>query len=253
MKFPSATLFNGAPLWLWLREQRGVFSPFMFGLIMATNIFSVVAMQWAKRDLALLQTQQAARAQAEATDIAKAVEFAILTETASSYDGAVDINRALGNTALSRGRTRGQEGVHIVTRDSGEHFDLTNQRVAITTTDDPLLRSRLSQAGNAADLGQTAQNSTAVAVVDTGAIRQRQVLQSKKTLETMAEQVYQFYAGHLRFPSPGEYDALADTLGARDVWGNDFTYTYLNENEALIEFTTPWNYTHSLKLNLTDE
>jgi hypothetical protein len=224
----------------------------MFGLIMATNIFSVLAMQWAKRDLALLQARQADRAQAEAEDIAKAVEFALLTETASSYDGTVDINRALANTALSRGRTRGQENVHIVARDSGEHFDLTNQRVAIATTDDPLLRSRLSQAGNAADLGQAAQESQAVAVVDTGAIRQRQILQSQKNLETMAEQIYQFYAGHLRFPSPGEYDELANVLSARDVWGNDFTYTYLNEDEVLIEFTTPWNYTHSLKLNLTD-
>ncbi|MDD9911615.1 MAG: hypothetical protein OXQ96_01035, partial [Alphaproteobacteria bacterium] len=236
------TSFLGDFLTRHLRNQRGAFSPFMFGLLMAIGIFSTLAMHWAKKDLIRIQEERAERVKAEAEDIAKAVEFTIMTETASTFGQDFNIDELRQHTGRSQGKTRGQQDIQLIARDSETVFDLTNQRIAIAATDDPLAQTELRDTPDAKGLARAAKDGLdPVIIVDTGAIRKNQVAKSVQRLEQMAEQVYQFYAANFRFPTESEYDQLQDALKIKDIWGNDFYYTYRNDEEALLEFTSPWN------------
>ena len=233
-----------------LRSQRGFFSPFMIGLVMAIGIFSNLAMHWAQKDLERIREERLRRQQAEANDIAKAVEFAILTETDRTYGQVLDVDDLRQYTALSQGKTRGGSDVQIISRQNGSAFETANERIAITTTDDTLRRNELVRSGSAEDLAREAGGDEPLAIVDTSAVRQRQIEQSKQNVDTMAAHIFQFYSTNFRFPKVGEYEELQEMLNIKDVWGNDLIYTYKNEEEAVLEFSTPWNYTYSVNLNL---
>ncbi|MCP5405448.1 MAG: hypothetical protein H6922_04410 [Pseudomonadaceae bacterium] len=232
--------------------QRGYLSPFMFGLILGMSVFSVMSQKWAMQELAEVQARKAARAQAQAEDIAGALAFATLTETRGTYSEDYSLERARQYASRSSGKTSGGQDFLVVGRqENNETFGKRDQRVAVAASDDTLLRAKVY---NSDDRGLAAlASSSSVALLDTGAVRARQVQTSNKAMEGMAEQVYAFYAAHMRFPDSGEFDELAQRFPYVDAWGGKFDYTYINDGEARLEFVTPWNYTQSIKLSLQDE
>jgi hypothetical protein len=248
---PDKILPAGA-LHMW--RQRGGLSPFMFGLLMGMAVFSVYSLQIAKQQLAAQQAKNAARAQAEAADLAKGLEFSILTETEATYSDDYTLARAQSGAALASGQTRGNQDALLTTqRQDDAALGAPNEQVAILNSDDTLLRAQLYQTQSADDVARLQDTKNApLAVIDTGAIRQRQVLTSVRSMEALAEHVYSFYAGQMRFPTTLEFDTLASKLGLADAWGQPFRYTRQSPDAALLEFTAPWNYTQSLKLSLKE-
>lgn len=233
--------------------QAGYLSPFMFGLIIGMSIFSAMSAHWAQQELVRVQERKAERAHKQAEDIAHAMEFATLTETEGTYSDSYDLERAKMYAARSSGKTAGGQDFMVVARqENNESFGKRDQKVAIAATDDTLLRAKVYRAGSAEELAKMEEQKP-VALLDTKAVRERQVRTSMKAMEGMAEQVYAFYAGHLRFPDEGEFDELQKRFTYRDAWGGEFDYTYVNEGEARLEFVTPWNYTQAIKLSLKDE
>lgn len=240
--------FNPLPI---LNNQQGAFSPFMFGLVFGVGIFSTLVMYWAKQDLLRLEQLQAERAKAEAEDIAKALEFALLTETDATYSNDLSLNRARQFTNLSDGKTRGGEDILLTERLGDSRFEQQHSKVAITASDDIFLRSDIHRQGSADDLARlTPGDNQAVVVFDSEKIRTQQVARSRQNMDTMAEQVYQFYGAQLRFPTAAEFETLSNKLGLRDVWGRPFDYQLLDTDRARLEFVTPWGYTQTLDLNL---
>lgn len=251
MPFNRAKRRAGVP-WR-LLNQAGAFSPFMFGLLAGIAVFSSMASQWAKKDLLKMELERANRAKYEAQDIAKALEFSILAETAENYDEDLTLERALQHTNKSYGRTRGKQDVLITEREGNESFDRHHERIAITASDDTLLRSTINQIGSADGLSRLdIGDKEAVVILDTEVLRQRQVDTSHKYMEAMAEQIYQFFSGQLRFPTQTEFENLQQQLKITDVWGQEFDYLRKGDFEARLEFTTPWNYTQSVDLNLKE-
>ncbi len=246
MKWPLKPARNGA------RRQRGGVSPFMFGLIIGMSVFSAYSLQTAKRELAELQKRNMDRARAESEDLARGLEFQILTESRETYSEDYSLDRARAGAALSTGQTRGQQAAMVAERrEDDAPFNSPDRRVGFTTTDDTLVRARVGQSQNADDLMRLQdEKNTALAVANTGAVRQRQVLSSNRAMETLAEHVYSFYASNMRFPTSAEFDAFEEKLGIRDVWGQKFSYRRQEEGRATLEFTTPWNYTQNMILSL---
>lgn len=239
-----------------ISSQRGGFSPFMFGLIMGMSIFSALSAQWAKQALEKYQQQQVDRAKANATDVAKGMDFAILTENTQTYSDKYDLERAR-QYAGTDARTQGKQDYMVTERedDKRESFGKKASTVAITGSDDTLLRSQMYRTDSAEQILTTQTGGKqAVAYYDTATARDRQVRTSNERMEVMAEQVYAFYAAKKRFPTDSEFTSLRGTFNIRDAWGRDFTYTSTPTGEkGTLSFTTPWNYTQTLKLSLKDE
>lgn len=236
------------------RDQRGGVSPFMFGLLVGMSIFSVMSAYWAQKELAALQVRQAERAQKQADDVVKALEFSALTETQSTYSDQYDMDRAKGSLARASGKTRGGEEYVVNAQEAAtETFGTRDSKLVVTASDDTLLRAKVYQTGNADDVAAFGDGRTkAVATLDTGGIRQRQVLTSVKAMEALAEQVYAFYAGHMRFPTDMEFKELQAKFPYVDAWGGPFSYTRTGEDTGTLEFTTPWNYTQTLNMSLKE-
>lgn len=226
----------------------------MFGLLMGMTIFSAFSLKWAQRELVETQERQAQRANREAEDVVKALEFAAMVETRDTYSDSFNLDRARRYTNLTSGRTRGGQDFIVVQQEdkNREVFGEASQRVAITASDDTLLRSKVYRTAGPEGIAKLGDDG-GVATMDTSGVRQRQILTSVRSMESLAEQVYAFYGGNSRFPNLNEFDVLRRQLSFTDAWGAPFAYTYINNDEARLEFTTPWNYTHSLKLTLKEE
>jgi hypothetical protein len=237
-------------------SQRGGFSPFLFGLILGMGVFSALSMQWAKQALTHYQEEQVKRAKENATDVAKGMNFAILTENQQTYSDNYDLDRAR-KYSNSSGRTQGGQDFMVTSREdeNRESFGQKASTIAVTGSDDTLLRSQMHRMETAKQiLNEKTGNNQAVAVYDTSMARDRQIRTSNERMETLAEQVYAFYAARHRFPTDSEFTTLQGTFSVRDVWGNDFVYKQdPSGQKGILSFTTPWNYTQSLNLSLKDE
>lgn len=237
--------------------QSGSVSPFMFGLLIGMTLFSAMSLQWARQELARQQRRHAEMARNQADDMARSMEFAAMTETENTYSDEFNLERAKRFSNYTGGKTRGGQEMIVVARtDEGNTtFGSKDQRIAITSTDDTLLRAKVYRSASAADISRLQESSPdqPIATVDTSGVRQRQVLTSQKSMEGLAEQVYAFYGAHQRFPNPNEFGALRAKFPFLDAWGQPFDYTYISDDAARLEFTTPWNYTQSLKLSLKDD
>lgn len=237
-----------------LAGQGGAFSPFMYGLILGVTIFSAVSLQHAKQQLVENQRKKNERARADAEDVANALDFSILSETKSSYQEEYTLGRAKQFASVT-GKTAGDEDFEMKTQKSGrESYGRTSEKVAITASDDTFLKARLHRTEDEKELDKIAANSTTpVAVYDTSAARERQIRTSNARMESLAEQVYAYYAAHLKFPDEAAFGRLNAALGIRDAWGADFNYEVAADGQsATLAFITPWNYERTLKLNLKD-
>lgn len=251
MSWKSATRIKHRPA-----GQDGAVSPFMFGLLMGIMVLSVISARLAQKDLVTLQARQAERAKRQAEDTVKALEFSALTETRQTYSEEFTLDRAKANMARATGTTRGgQEYILNAKQDEqGGAFGSTDTKVAVTASDDTLLRAKVYQTGSADGIAKLGDKpNQPVAVLDTGGIRQRQVLTSQRSMEALAEQVYAFYAGHMRFPTSSEFNDLQAKFPYVDAWGGTFDYTPISDEKATLEFTTPWNYTQTMPLSLMGE
>lgn len=236
--------------------QRGAFSPFMFGLVVGVTIFSAVSMQYARQELVAYQKRQGERARAQAEDLASALDFAIGTETKETYGESYDLARAK-RYAQTTGKTRGDQDFLLTTRqeNEGSSYGRSGEKVAIAATDDALLRSKLNATGSAQDLASlSTRKSQPIAVYDTSLARDRQIRTSNSHMEQLAEQVFAFYAANMKFPTLDEYNGIIAQFPLNDAWGEDFDYDVDSTGQdAQLSFTTPWNYTQVLNLNLKDE
>jgi hypothetical protein len=228
----------------------------MFGLLIGMSIFSAMSLQWSKQELARTEQRRAEMAKAQADDMAKAMEFAAMTETRNTYSERFNLDRARQYAGYSGGRTRGGQDMIVVSKEDDRHetFGDKNQRVAITSSDDTLLRAKVYRAADADAISHLDdKGQKPIATFDTSGVRERQVLTSQKAMEGIAEQLYAFYGAHMRFPTSDEYDHIKVQFPFVDAWGSPFDYSLVSDDEARLEFTTPWNYTQSLKLSLKDD
>lgn len=223
---------------------------------MGMSIFSALSSQWARQELLAYQEQQAARAKANASDVAKGLDFAILTENAQTYSETYDLERAR-QYSNSDARTRGGQDYLVTAREEEdrEKYGKKSTTVAITGSDDTLLRSQMHRSGDSEQILRTKLgDKQAVATYDTDTARDRQVRTSNERMEVLAEQVYAFYAAKKRFPTDSEFTSLQGTFNLHDAWGRDFTYKPdATQQKGILSFTTPWNYTQTLKLSLKDD
>lgn len=228
--------------------QAGGASPFMYGLVIGVTIFSAMAMQQAKKELVEYQKRQAERNEAHAEDVAKAMDFAILTEDKSTYDTNYDLDRAR-QYATTTAKTRGDQDFLVTSRQGGQegNYGSPSDKVAIAATDDQFLRNDLEN-GDEASV-KTAENG--VVVYDTSAARDRQIRTSITRMRSLAEQVYAFYAAHLKFPTKSEFTELQRSFAITDSWGTPFDYSVATDQQTgEMSFTTPWGYKQTLSLDL---
>ncbi len=235
----------------WLKQQRGAFSPFMFGLLMGLTLFSSNIGIYADRELEKLEERRMALEQARAQDVRQALEYSILAE-GTEFSADLDLNRALTYAEGAGVRTRGGQDLHVVVREGKEEYGLRSKQALITMSDDPLLRAQMEQLADGQALQDFAGPSDRnVVLFDSSAARREQVETSIARLEQVAEIVYGFYANELRMPYKDEYiDEIEGQLSLTDTWGRPFDYFYLEDDFGQLEFTTPWGYTHSHDLDL---
>lgn len=234
-----------------LKNQKGAFSPFIFGMLFALAAFSTMSAYWAQKDMIDQERKKIERQKEEATDLRRALENSIRTETADTYNQAINLNRAQAFTTLSTGETRGGQAVAFNAQESNVALGISNTRVVLSTSDDEMLRDDIDLLSTAS--GQAAYTSgqnQAVEFYDSQADRARQVDLSTDALNAEVAQVYAFYEANLRFPNGTEYGDINTMTGFSDVWGNDFTYTYIDDKTATLAFTTPWGYTQTINLDM---
>lgn len=237
--------------WRAQNNQQGVFPPFMFGLLLGVGLFSTISLKTAEKQIAELEATRGDRMQAEREDLAKGLEFAIMTETKATYSDDLTLERARQNSALSTGKTLGKQDFQFIERRTDDALGASQKRVLIANTDDTLLQAELEESADARDLANFNNKGRAgVTLFDSSAVRFRQVENNKKTMEVMAESVYRFYAGNLRFPTLDEYELLAERLNLKDSWGDPFLYTRVTDTHGTLEFTTPWGHRQTIDMKL---
>lgn len=240
----------------WLTaNQRGGFSPFMYGMLVGISILSTVAAYQAKIDIKKQTERKLEQQQREAEDLSLALENSILTETDATYDSNVSLARARNFTTLTTGKTRGGQDAefNVITTDgAGEQFGVDNQTVVLTTTDDTMLEAGVAaQTTRAGALNYSGnQGEQPLATFDASGARNRQIQLSRENLEMEASQVYLFYSANLACPTTGEYATINTRTGYKDYWGNDFTYTRFDDNHCSLSYTTPWGFTDLIDMVL---
>ncbi len=232
-------------------------SPFLTGLLLGMTVFSALSLQWAKAELAATQARNTARDQAQAKELGQALEFAILTEDASSYTEGYDLTRARAFSAAST-RTRAGNEVQVVARESENSentgsFGMGGTQVALNASDDQFARASASRTASAEELQRSRSNAEELIFANVRAARERQVITSTRRMEALAEQLYAAYAAQMRFPDANSFTMLAGKLLLRDAWGQDFAYTTSEDGQtASLNFTTPWGFTQAMRLDLQE-
>ena len=233
-----------------LKGQRGAVSPFLFGLLAGVAIFSGTMKAKSELKLQQIKEAQVERERETAEQYKRAIEGAILSETDATY-GTLDRARIEENLSKGiGGGTRSGERVAVGTIDTGARNE---QRVIISTSDDKFVRDEVTGFSDATTAAESDLNKRGdIANVDTAALRTRQVQLTRNNLNKESEFVYAFWGANGRMPSSTEYEnEINDKTGLTDFWGNDFTYTYINDDEATLEATTKWGQTLKVKMDMS--
>ena len=232
-------------------NQKGAFSPFIFGMLFALSAFSTMAAYWAQKDLIDMEKKKVERQKKEAKDLRESLENAILTETTATYSESLTLGRAKSAATLSTGKTRGGSDITLNALQANVALGISNTRVLIATSDDAMLKADVSAVNSIG--GQSTYsvaNNEAVEFYDSQAARTRQVELSLEQLNAEAAQLYSFYEANTRFPDASEYADINTMTGFKDVWGDDFTYVRSDNKTATLAFTTPWGYTQTINLDM---
>jgi len=227
--------------------------PFITGLILGMTIFSALSLQWAKAELANIQARKQMQDRAQAQELARALEFSVLTENGGRDQTNYSLEQATPYAAAAAKTRGGQEVlVNLQTRQDTNQantlYNIEATQVAITASDDRLLRRAVVRKDDALPA-----TGSPTAVANIKAMRERQVLTTTRRMDALAEQLYTYYAAKMRFPDEAAYAALLGRLNLNNAWGEPFAYQVSPDGQsAKLRFTTPWNYTQELPLRLKD-
>lgn len=266
-----------------LRNQRGAFSPFMFGMLAGLAVFSGALRSQYLNELGTLESQRNTRLINEAKELESSVKNFLRSQTSSTFNSTITVANIQELLATDGATTDSGQAYQIkiipytisyinnataaVTRDA--------QIFLMTSSDDSLLRTQVDNTTTRTDAFTLAKEPHVV-VVDTESVRQEQVALSKKRLEGMASLLYDYYtrgffSGTTRlhtFPRDAtEYNAMVATYNltneAKDSWGQNLTYTVnasgnttdLETSEAIsesavISFVTPWSERYPLTVSV---
>lgn len=234
------------------KRQRGAVSPFLFGMLAGVAIFSAGVKTQARIETQQILEEQEKRAQESAETYRRAVENALMSETAGTF-GTITADRV--NQYVSKsvgGGTRSGSDITLGAIDRDATLD--TQRVMITTSDDDFVRSRvnsLTSGGNANNMAtDSLTDRNDVVTVDTSNIRQEQIQASLSNMQKQAEVMYGFWAQNGRFPGAGEYAAIAAQTGLTNFWGSPISCVCLDNNSVTLTSATPWGQTLTVGLNM---
>lgn len=231
--------------------QRGAASPFMLGLLLGVSIFSISVQQQARIELQEIRKTQALKQEKEANALRNAVEMAIMTETTADYMADMTNERIREYLSYSGGTTRTNQDLAM--RSNAHSGDLQASRIIMTTSDDQFVRDAVELQNMGGMTDSDLNKRSDVIVVDTKALRQRQIEASYENMEALAGLVYDWWsrAGNYRFPSSAQFNAEVLPFSSyTDFWGREFDYTYINDNQARLEFTTPWAQDYAMNLTM---
>jgi hypothetical protein len=239
-----------------VKNQRGNISPFMIGLVMGLAVFSTSMRKQAEYELAKIQQQQADAQARQLEELKAGIENALLMETAATFNTALDANRIRSNTSA---KLQTRTGQNVVINTTAMDAGTGRQRVMISTSDDAFVRADAGTMTDANMLTNAISQRDDVAMIDTSAIRTRQLETSRNNMEMISSIVYNWWAnrppGTQRFPTPAEYNAqIRDVVNARTFWDTHFTYTRPTNHTATLSFTTPapWSETHTINLSMVE-
>jgi len=234
-----------------IRAQKGAFSPFMFGLLASVAVFSSLMQKWSMDEMKRQEERRIQTQQEQAESVAKAVENAILTETATTYGNTVTLERARQFMSGTTGIGGDGEDYQFKSAQTDSQFGRNNQRIIINTTDDQFLKDEIGRIEGEEGIKAFA-GADGTTVLDTSDARKRQITKSRESLEMEAAQIYRSYASFgFKFPSTSQYsEIISAATGIKDVWGQDLTYERQGDKKATLSFTTPWGYTVTKKLSM---
>ncbi|MFT7144836.1 MAG: hypothetical protein ACI9TY_001824 [Alphaproteobacteria bacterium] len=243
------TMFNA------INNQKGAFSPFMFGMLMGVAVFSASMNHWAKREIVDIDEANRISNREKAIEIKKALENAMLTENIDSenpYSEDFTMQRAQKFLSGSTGKTRsGDDAVLSTVHDSGS-FKTSNKKIMIAVTDDQLVRDDVGGLAGAEAMKDYNSTEGSVVMFDSESIRLEQIKESKQRLQREVSQIYVSYTTYgYKFPTTDEYKSQINAAtGNKDVWGQSFKYDRKSDKLVILSFTTPWGYTYKTKLDM---
>lgn len=235
------------------KRQRGAVSPFLFGMLAGVAIFSAGIRAQAQIETERILAEQEQRAQKTADTYRRAMEGALMAETAATF-GTITVDRL--NSYVSKsvgGGTR--SGADIAMGAIDRDTTLDTQRVMITTSDDTFVRNQvtaLQTGGNANAMATDAlTNRGDVVTFDTTNMRTKQVEATLSNMNKQAEMLYGFWAQNSRFPGQvGEYPNIAASANLTTFWGDPIIYDFFTDNQVQLRATTPWGQPLIVPLNM---
>lgn len=241
-----------------LKNQKGAFSPFMYGLLMGVAILSTLSKYQAQKSLEDAEKRQKEQQHKSAQNVKNAFENAILTENIA--DGSLEfsqeatLDRARAFLTGGTGKTSSGGDYTLNQKEGEEVLGLKNQKVFIGSSDDQFVNEKVSKIGSAEEVSELNINKqTAIAVFDSEAARTKQIEQSTEYLRMEESQIYRYWgSNNYSFPkSQNEYEETINKMtGLKDVWGQTFKYTYITKNKAKLSFTSPWGFEKVITLDM---
>lgn len=237
-----------------LKNQKGAFSPFMFGMLMGVAVFSAAMNHWAKREIVNIEEQNIKSERQKAEQIKKAFETALLTENVATGDGYsedMNLERAQKYLSGTTGQTKTGEQAFLSSAFKSGAFKTSNKRVLITTSDDETVKQDIATLGSDAMANYNKEDGSVV-MFDSEDIRKEQIKKSKEFLEREASQIYRSYASYgYKFPTRDQYESQVNAAtNLRDVWGQSFKYDRKSDKVVILSFTSPWGYTYKKRLDM---
>lgn len=237
-----------------LKNQKGAFSPFMFGMLMGVAVFSAAMNHWAKKEIVDIEQQNIKSERQKAEQIKLAFENSMLTEnvnTDNGYSNEMNLERAQKFLSGSTGQTKSGEQAFLSTAMKSGAFKTSNSRILITTSDDESVKDEIRTLGSDA-MAEYNNTNDSVVMFDSEEVRKKQIQESKTLLEREVSQIYRSYTAYgYKFPTPEQYKSQVNAAtGLHDVWGQDFKYERKSDKVVILSFTTPWGYTYKKRLDM---
>lgn len=241
-----------------LTNQKGAFSPFMYGLLLGVAMLSTLSKYQAEKALEQAKVEQKKRQNAQVEGIKQAFENAILTENVAEgsleFSADATMDRAQAFLTGTSTQTTSKEAITLNQREGESHLGINSQKVFITNSDNEFTKEKVERIFSASEVSKlNLNNQSEIAVFDSEEARLRQIKQSTEYLRMEQSQIYRFWGSNdYSFPkSQNEYEEKVNRMtGLKDVWGQTFKYTYITKNKAKISFTSPWGFEKSITLDM---
>lgn len=238
-----------------INNQKGAFSPFMFGILMGVAVFSASMNHWAKKELIDLDEANKMANHEKGIAIKKALENSIITENVNSenqYSEDYTLQRAQRFLSGSTGKTRSGDDAVISTAHNSGKFKTSNKKILITVSDDQFTREDVGDVAGADAMSDYNQANSEIVLFDSEPIRIEQIQESKRRLQSEVSQIYVAYTTYgYKFPTVDQYKTQINAAtNNKDIWGQTFKYDRKSDKLVILSFTTPWGYTYKSKLDM---